>query len=705
MQTSCEEAVQRVAPPRRWFALAVAWTAQATGAAVFLGVPAIGPQFADAYGLDLHGLAIVFAALTLGAGLSVIAWGALADLIGEPWVMVIGLGVAAASLALLAVAPGGVAVAAYLAIAGVGSASSSAASGRSVMRWFGPSERGLAMGIRQTALPVGAAAAALILPAVVASFSVRAAFATLAGACALTSIAIIPTLRGGSRGGTRQSRPRGRLLGDARLRRVVLVSALLSIPQLSLMSFLVVFLHEVHGWPVGRAAALLACIQVTGAAARLLAGRRSDLRSGERLRFLGRLAVVEVVALVALALAAPVAGIPLVVAVLAAGVSTLSWNGVAAVAAGELASSGRTGAAMGLQSSAVFLGGAAAAPGIAALASAVSWRAAFAALAVPAVVAVALLRRAGARQQPPATERVLAQALDGMSSAISLIDVRDAAEPVVYVNRAFERLTGYSAAEAVGRPWTIVEGPETDPATSAELGQAIRSGHEIRVRIRHHRRDQQPYWSETFLSPVVDGSGAISHYLSVQKDVTAQVEAEQRASHLAYHDGLTGLPNRAQVQEHLALALARATRRGTTVALLFLDLDGFKPANDRYGHDAGDQLLQAVVKRWRGVLRKGDVLARYGGDEFVVLMTGLQPAEARSASAAAAARFVAAVQTPFTVPDRPGAAIRIGVSVGIALYPDHASSISELLIAADAAMYEAKRGGGSAAASAIPLAS
>jgi diguanylate cyclase (GGDEF)-like protein/PAS domain S-box-containing protein len=290
-------------------------------------------------------------------------------------------------------------------------------------------------------------------------------------------------------------------------------------------------------------------------------------------------------------------------------------------------------------------------------------------------------------------EKLLARALSCMSSAVSLIDARD--QLVVYVNPAFERLTGYVAAEAVGRPWTLVEGPETDRATATALRDTIAGGRELRVRVRHHRQDGRPYWSETFLSPVVDDDGTPTHFIAVQKDVTAQTEAERRAAHLAYHDALTGLPNRTQAQEHLALAVARARRSETALAILFLDLDGFKPANDRHGHEAGDHVLVGLAERWLAVARAGDVLARYGGDEFVLLMTDLPPDQARSAAIAAAERYVAAAREPFTVPGHPGVAIALTASVGIALYPSDGHSASGLLVAADAAMYAAKRGGGS----------
>jgi PAS domain S-box-containing protein len=134
------------------------------------------------------------------------------------------------------------------------------------------------------------------------------------------------------------------------------------------------------------------------------------------------------------------------------------------------------------------------------------------------------------------------RALASMSSGIGLIDVREPDQPLVYVNAAFERLTGIRAADAVGRNWKLSEGPDTDPDTAARLHEAVRRGEELRVPVRHHRRDGTAYRSETLMAPVYAEDGAVTHYLSVQKDVTDNTESTQRAAHMAYHDDLTGLP-------------------------------------------------------------------------------------------------------------------------------------------------------------------
>jgi diguanylate cyclase (GGDEF)-like protein len=161
--------------------------------------------------------------------------------------------------------------------------------------------------------------------------------------------------------------------------------------------------------------------------------------------------------------------------------------------------------------------------------------------------------------------------------------------------------------------------------------------------------------------------------------------------HLAEHDALTGLPNRAQLESELARALARASRHRQRLAVLFIDLDGFKRVNDGQGHACGDGLLRKVGSGMRKTLRGEDLLARYGGDEFVVLVES--PRRAADAAVAAMA-LLGAVKDAANDSDAHGP--RVTASIGIALYPDHAGDAAQLLGVADAAMYGAKRAGGDA---------
>ena len=174
--------------------------------------------------------------------------------------------------------------------------------------------------------------------------------------------------------------------------------------------------------------------------------------------------------------------------------------------------------------------------------------------------------------------------------------------------------------------------------------------------------------------------------VGIAMDVTARHRSERRLEHLAYHDPLTGLPNRHAVEEQLGRDLARAARGGETVATLFIDLDHFKLVNDSLGHAAGDQVLVQVAERIRGVTRAGDLLARLGGDEFMLLC----PDTGARAAQAVAAKVLAALDTSLVVE---GSEFQLGASIGIALGPEHGATAADLLKHADAAMYQTKRAG------------
>jgi len=167
--------------------------------------------------------------------------------------------------------------------------------------------------------------------------------------------------------------------------------------------------------------------------------------------------------------------------------------------------------------------------------------------------------------------------------------------------------------------------------------------------------------------------------------------AEERIRHLAQHDPLTDLPNRALFSDRLNQALSNARRDGQHLAVMFIDLDNFKPVNDNHGHEVGDRLLQQVASRLRHSLRESDTVARVGGDEFIALLRNTSdPPDAL----AVAAKLAEALVEPFEIDGR---AIEVTASIGIALYPDHGTGDIELLRHADDAMYEAKRNGGNQA--------
>jgi len=176
-------------------------------------------------------------------------------------------------------------------------------------------------------------------------------------------------------------------------------------------------------------------------------------------------------------------------------------------------------------------------------------------------------------------------------------------------------------------------------------------------------------------------------YEAAQGELTERKRAEGTIRRLAYHDALTGLPNRALFNDRLGVALAQARRRQQGLAVMLLDLDHFKNVNDELGHTAGDQLLQAVGERLKSLIRESDMVCRMGGDEFLLLLPGMAKVEY---AGAAAARILELIRKPFVLEEQ---RLRITTSLGIAIYPDDGEDADTLIKNADAAMYRAKEEG------------
>ncbi len=209
---------------------------------------------------------------------------------------------------------------------------------------------------------------------------------------------------------------------------------------------------------------------------------------------------------------------------------------------------------------------------------------------------------------------------------------------------------------------------------------------------RYVRPDGRVVWIQDRSAMVRDRDGKPLLVQGVMFDITATKELALRMEHMAYHDILTGLPNRAMFQDHLELALARARRHELAVAVLFLDLDGFKPVNDTHGHEVGDMVLQHTGLQIRGAARGTDLVARQGGDEFLVLLADLEPgADGVNAEAVvdeASDRIAHAVAEPA---DLPTGRLSIQVSIGSAVFPYEAGDARSLLRLADEKMYARKR--------------
>ncbi len=300
---------------------------------------------------------------------------------------------------------------------------------------------------------------------------------------------------------------------------------------------------------------------------------------------------------------------------------------------------------------------------------------------------VAVLSRPDSARQASNDIRILAQAVAQTDDAVVITDAKGI---IQYVNPAFERGSGYSAAEAVGNRPNLVKSGRHPQEFFGEMWRVIQSGQVFRAVFANRRKNGRIYYEEKTISPIRDESGAISHYVSTAKDVTARVQAEARLEYLANYDTLTGLANRSLFRDRLDQALRRALRDGSTLAVLFLDLDRFKTVNDTLGHTAGDQLLRAVAERLRDCIRAEDTAARLGGDEFTLILEDLgEPGSARRVAEGVLESFNA----PFPLL---GHNLYMGVSIGIACYPDDGLDADTLLKHADIAMYRSKEGGRSA---------
>ncbi len=370
----------------RWTILGAGVVGQAAASAVGLGLPAIAPAIRHDYSLTLTQVGVVLAALNFGLILTLLPWGMIADRIGERAVLATGLTACGAALVAAGRTSSFSGLVIALAIAGAFAGGTQSASGRAVMSWFGPEERGLALGIRQTAVPLGGAIAAVVLPALT-RISLRSAFDGLAIGCfaaALVGATLLRTEPSDELGDI------GRPLHDRRMWLLCLGSLFYVTTQMSILGFVVLFLHDERGLSTAAAAAVLAAIQIAGGVSRIVAGRLSD-RARARVRLLRRIAIV-LASTVALATALLDASLWLLIpAFVVAGTFALSWNGLSFTAAAELAGRARSGAAIGFQQTFLAAGSIVTPIVFAALVHASSWRLAFALAAASPLVGYVLL--------------------------------------------------------------------------------------------------------------------------------------------------------------------------------------------------------------------------------------------------------------------------------------------------------------------------
>lgn len=283
--------------------------------------------------------------------------------------------------------------------------------------------------------------------------------------------------------------------------------------------------------------------------------------------------------------------------------------------------------------------------------------------------------------------RILQRSLEASSNGLVITDARQPDHPILYVNPAFERMTGYRSEEVMGRNCRFLQPPDRDPVALANLREALEAGREAHVVIRNQRKNGEPFWNHLFVAPVYDELGELSHYVGVQNDISEQKRQESELKRSAGHDLLTGLPNRAVFEDRLTQACQVALRKKSLVSVLFVDLDGFKLINDTFGHDVGDTLLVEVARRMREHVRPNDTVARMGGDEFIILLTDLKQ---HDDILALLDRLIAQIAKPYPTHD---VELHVTASIGVAVSDGQTDMPMSLVQQADLAMYKAKQMG------------
>ncbi len=275
---------------------------------------------------------------------------------------------------------------------------------------------------------------------------------------------------------------------------------------------------------------------------------------------------------------------------------------------------------------------------------------------------------------------IIHHAMDG----IITIDVDTC---ILGFNPAAEKIFGYTQEEILGRHVKCLV-PESLHDKYAAIAASLRDGTQksaINKEILALRKGGEEFAAEVSISEMT--LNGYRYFIGILRDITQRKAAEERIAHLAHHDYLTGLPNRALFLDRLELSLALAKRTHVLVAVLFMDLDGFKLVNDELGHDVGDHLLREVSNRLRKVVRSSDTVARMGGDEFTIILNNVG---SRNDVSRLARNVIEVLSEPF---DLNGHSCHVGASIGIAIYPSDACDKETLLRQADAAMYVAKRSG------------
>jgi len=270
----------------------------------------------------------------------------------------------------------------------------------------------------------------------------------------------------------------------------------------------------------------------------------------------------------------------------------------------------------------------------------------------------------------------------------AIVSVTDPQGCIIKVNRKFCEVSGYSEAELLGHDHDIVNSGVHPASFFSDLWSTILRGEIWRGECCNRAKSGELYWVDSTIVPLKDANGHIDRFISIRLDVTERKLVEQRMAHIANHDALTGLPNRYLLEDRFQAVLAQSRRSATQTAVMFIDLDKFKPINDTLGHKVGDLLLIEVTRRLRNTIREVDTVSRHGGDEFIVLLGGITKT---GDAGILAQKLLQALTASYQVM---GNELSISASIGISVFPDDGDDMETLLKHSDLAMYFAKEKGG-----------
>jgi diguanylate cyclase (GGDEF)-like protein/PAS domain S-box-containing protein len=258
---------------------------------------------------------------------------------------------------------------------------------------------------------------------------------------------------------------------------------------------------------------------------------------------------------------------------------------------------------------------------------------------------------------------------------------------IVYVNPAFERLMGYSAQEVLGQSPKMFNGPDTDSHTRYRIRKALREGKGMRTEILKYGKDGQTRWMDMNIVPLRDDAGVITHFASIERDLTRYKKIERQLANMALFDSLTGALNRPAFFQHAEKEFARGKRYYRPLSVIMLDIDHFKRINDQYGHHGGDQVLQLFAEVCQEVIRSTDLMGRIGGEEFALLLPDTPINSAYNLAERLRERIN---KFPYLAGDM---LIEVTASLGVAELQSDDTNFKALLQRADAALYEAKHAG------------